>query len=522
MIPVSFFRKFLTASRMLLGASLAAVALLVSAATAQLGTAFPLDMCPADRFGNNLGCTANDVQITNIRVSPGSNPPSTCEGGSSITLDLDVTVNFGSNTRYDIGIFLAQDGASPQRLSTRTTAAGTGSASCKVATLPTNIFPSLDPGPYTINGQSVSDTCGDGSTATVGGGTGSATFTIPGVIVRCQAIDSSGALNIPFVVSWDQNSSPTGNVCTGPAYPLPGTTSKCNAPLSTEGNVTVVTVPKIFKTNNVSSISPGDTTTYTITIANTTGVPLTNMVFKDPAVANLNVSSVSCAVQNGTCPAASSVTVAAMQGSSGITLPSLAVGGTMTFTVNAALTGNPTGNLTNVATVTVNGVTVSAYDIDTIVYPNLVNTKTVAVLNDPVNGATNPKNIPGAEELYTIKVENKGQGRVDSNTLSIVDALPANTSLYVGNLGGSPAGPITYSSTGSNLTFTYTSLASATDDLEFSKDNGANWNYVPAADASGYDPLVTNLRFKPKGRMAGWSGTGAYPSFAFSFKVKVR
>ncbi len=521
MISFSLMRKFLTASRLLLGVSLAAVALLVSAATPVLGTAFPLDMCPADRFGNNLGCTANDVQITQIRVNSSSNPPATCEGGSSITLDLDVTVNFGANTRYDIGIFLAQDGASPQQLSTRTTAGATGSASCKVATLPTTIFPTLDPGPYTVNGQSVSDTCGDGSTATVGGGTGSATFTIPGVIVRCQAIDSSGALNIPFVVTWDQNSSPTGNVCTGAAYPLPGTTSKCNAPTSTQGNVTVVTVPKIFKTNNVSSISPGDTTTYTVTIANTTGVTLTNMVFKDPAVTNLNVSGVSCAVQNGTCPASSSVTVAAMQGA-GITLPSISAGGTMTFTVNATLTGNPTGNLTNVATVTVNGVTVSAYDIDTIVYPNLVNTKTVTVLSDPVNGTTNPKNIPGAEELYTIKVENTGQGRVDSDTVSIADTLPANTSLYVGNLGGTPAGPITYTSTGSNLAFTYSSLGSTTDDVEFSKDNGVTWNYAPVADASGYDALVTNVRFKPKGRMAGWSGTGAYPSFAFSFKVKVR
>jgi uncharacterized repeat protein (TIGR01451 family) len=172
--------------------------------------------------------------------------------------------------------------------------------------------------------------------------------------------------------------------------------------------------------------------------------------------------------------------------------------------------------------VTVNGVTVSAYDIDTIVYPNLVNTKTVTVLSDPVNGTTNPKNIPGAEELYTIKVENTGQGRVDSDTVSIADTLPANTSLYVGNLGGSPAGPVTYTSTGSNLAFTYSSLGSTTDDVEFSKDNGVTWNYAPVADANGYDALVTNVRFKPKGRMAGWSGTGAYPSFAFSFKVKVR
>jgi uncharacterized repeat protein (TIGR01451 family) len=504
--------------RLLAGLPLAALA--AYALAQSLATSYPLDMCPGDRAVSDLGCTAKDVQITSISISPGSPAPATCEGGSTLTLDLDVTVQFGASLRYDVGIFLSQDGALPQNRSTRTFASGTGSASCKVSTLPVGPFVNLDSGPFTIGGQSVTDTCGDGSKATIGGGTGAATFTITGVTVKCQALNSGGALNIPFVVTWDHQASPTGAVCTGAQHPTAGTGSKCNAPDGTQGDVAVVTVPRITKTNGITSISPSDTTTYTVTITNSTGIVLTNPVFKDPAVANLAVSAVSCAAQGGaSCPASS--TVAGMQGA-GLTIPTMPLGSSVVFTIDALLTGNPTGTLTNSASVTTNGVTNTATDSDTIVYPSLVNTKSVTVLSDPVNGSTNPKSIPGAEALYTITVANTGQGRVDVNTVAIADAVPANTSLFVGNLGGLPAGPMTFAESGSNLTFTYASLGSTLDDLEFSSNGGATWTYVPVPDASGYDAAVTNVRLRPKGRMAGWSGAGAYPSFTVTFKVKLK
>ena len=113
--------------------------------------------------------------------------------------------------------------------------------------------------------------------------------------------------------------------------------------------------------------------------------------------------------------------------------------------------------------------------------------------------------------MYAITVTNTGLGKVDTDSVVIADPIPANTELYVGNLGGSPAGPITYSDAGSSLTFT-----------EFSKDNGTTWTYTPVPDANGYDALVTNMRFNPKGRMAGWSGSGAYPSFSLGFKVRLK
>lgn len=523
-------RTLSPALRLLLGLSLLTLGSLLWAADPFLGTSYPLDMCAADRFGEDLGCTANDVQITNISIHPGSGAPSSCVGGTSLTLDLDVTVNFGSPTRQDVGIFLSQDGASPQALSTRTSTSGTGAASCKVAILPSPTppgttltsstpFPNLDAGPYTIAGQTVYDTCGDGSAATVGGGNGTATFTITGVTVKCQAIDSSAALNIPFVVSWDQNTSPTGAVCTSAAMPVPGTKSKCNAPTGTQGSVAVVTLPQIAKTSPLTSITPGDTTTYTVTVTNTTGTTLSNLVFKDPAVSNLTIGSLTCTATNGTCP--TTLGVATMQGS-GLTIPQMLAGGTITFNMNAQLTGNPTGTLTNQASVAVGAQSNTASASGTIVYPTLMNAKTVTVTTDPINGTTNPKNIPGSESLYTITVTNTGLGRVDNNSVVIADPIPTNTELYVGNLGGSPAGPISFSDAGSNLAFSYSSLGSTADDVEFSRDGGSTWTYTPVADASGYDAAVTNMRFNPKGRMAGWSGSGPYPSFSLGFKVRLK
>lgn len=505
-----------------LSAGLPLAAIVTYAIAAGIGTSHPTDMCPGDRAGSNLGCSAKDVQITSISIAPGSTAPATCEGGSTLVLDLQVTVQFGAPDRYDIGIFLSQDGALPQNRSTRTLAGGTGSASCKVSVLPVGPFVHLDPGPFTIGGQPVADACGDGSKATVGGGTGAATFTIPNVTVKCQSLNATGALNVPFVVTWDHQASNTGDICLGPEHPSAGTGSKCNAPDGIQGDVAVVTVPRITKTNNVTTITPGDATTYTVVVSNSTGIALANTVFKDPAVANLNVGGVTCAAQAGaSCPTAANTTVALMQGA-GITIPALPHGGAVTFTIDAQLTGNPTGTLTNTASITANGVTNSTVDIDTIVYPSFLSTKSVTVLSDPINGTTNPKSIPGAEALYTITLANTGLGRVDTNTVVLADAIPANTSLFVGNLGGLPAGPVTFTESGTNLTFTHASLGSTLDDIEFSNNGGSTWTYTPVPDASGYDAAVTNVRLRPKGRMAGWSGAGGYPTLTFTFKVKLK
>ena len=155
--------------------------------------AFPPNQCAADRFGADLGCTANDVQITDMAVTSG---PASCTGGSSVTLDLALTVHFGSPNRWDIGIFVSNDGANPSLL-----VANGGAASCSVAALP-NTSPFLN-----LDSNGGRDTCGDGN-GTIGGGTGSGVLTMTNVTVPCQALSNTGLLYIPFVVSWDNQASP--------------------------------------------------------------------------------------------------------------------------------------------------------------------------------------------------------------------------------------------------------------------------------------------------------------------------
>lgn len=494
-----------------------------------LAHAFGATQCAAERFGSDLGCTANDVSITAITVVGG---PSSCTGGQNITLDLDVTVQFASPNRWDVGIFISNDGNSPQSLP-----ANGGAASCSVAILPTpsilatSPFLDLDPGPW----SGTPDTCGDGN-GSIRGGTGNGVLRMAGVSVPCRAnpppgtagtLGTTGKLFIPFVVSWDNQSSPSGGTCTSINDPVPNTKSKCNAPEIFQGSVDVVVLPSISKTDGIASITPGDATSYTITINNSTGIVLSTAnsnaaVFKDPAVSNLNVNSVTCVASGGaTCPSAgTALTVANMQSASGVTIPAMPVDSTVVFTVNAQLTGNPTGTLTNVATVTANSQTNSASDADTIVYPGLINMKTVSVISDPVNGTTNPKNIPGAQVLYTITISNTGLGTVNPDVMTISDAISPDLELYVGAAGG----PVTFTdgTISSNLSYTFTSLSNATDDIMFSNDGGSSFTYTPVPNGAGYDPAVTNVRINPKGKMAAWSGSGSYPSYSLGLKARIK
>jgi parallel beta-helix repeat protein len=153
--------------------------------------------------------------------------------------------------------------------------------------------------------------------------------------------------------------------------------------------------------------------------------------------------------------------------------------------------------------------------------PALRVAKTVAPTSDPVNGTTNPKSIPGSVQLYNVRVTNQGGGPIDNNGVAIVDSVPANTQLFVGNLGAPGSGPIAFvnGSPGSGLTWTFTALNSTTDDVDFSNDGGITWTYVPVPDANGYDAAVNALRLRPKGTMPG--NGGGDPYFELRFRVTV-
>ncbi|MEJ0087125.1 MAG: right-handed parallel beta-helix repeat-containing protein [Pseudomonadota bacterium] len=153
--------------------------------------------------------------------------------------------------------------------------------------------------------------------------------------------------------------------------------------------------------------------------------------------------------------------------------------------------------------------------------PTLVVTKTAQTFSDPVNNTTNPKSIPGAAKLYAVRVTNQGSGVVDSNALAIVDPLPANTRLYVADLGTPGSGPVAFvqGTPSSALTWTYTALNSVTDDVDFSNNGGATWTYVPVPGGDGTDAAVNAVRLRPKGTMAGNGGGNTW--FELQFRVLI-
>lgn len=143
-------------------------------------------------------------------------------------------------------------------------------------------------------------------------------------------------------------------------------------------------------------------------------------------------------------------------------------------------------------------------------------TKTSAPYSDPINGTTNPKMIPGALVDYTITVASAVGYTVDANSVFVFDPLPGQVELFVNSIGGSPAGPVSFTAGSSGLTFSYGGLSNLTDDLDFSNNGGTSWTYVPTPDANGIDSAVTNIRLNPKGSMA------ANSTFTLRFRTRLK
>ncbi|MCT2558624.1 hypothetical protein N0B51_06490 [Tsuneonella sp. YG55] len=154
--------------------------------------------------------------------------------------------------------------------------------------------------------------------------------------------------------------------------------------------------------------------------------------------------------------------------------------------------------------------------------PTISATLTSAPLNDPIRGTVNPLDIPGAVVTHSTTVQNSGTGAPDSNTVDVILAVPASTKLSVADIGGGSSGPVQFTNgtPPSSLTYTFTSLSSTTDDLEFSSDNGATWTYTPVADAQQLDGNVTRMRVRLKGAFAA-APSGTPTSFTLSYRTKI-
>jgi uncharacterized repeat protein (TIGR01451 family) len=268
------------------------------------------------------------------------------------------------------------------------------------------------------NGTPTGDFCGDGN-KNMNGGSGAGHLYMPSVQVACKAVPlSGGRLFLPFVTSWDQTASPSGDLCTKEEDLAPGTQSKCNVPDGTvetdvlSSTVSLVVLPTISKTDGLTTVTAGDTTTYSVVITNTTGAPLSNAIFQDPAVANLTIDSLVCSAAGGaTCPA--SLPINTMQGG-GIIIPPMPVNSSVTFTIGATVSASaPAGTLTNTALVTVDAETNSAEDTN-----NVITKLVVSKSFDPPSISAN------GETALTITLQNTNL--TDATDVAFTDTYPAD------------------------------------------------------------------------------------------------
>ena len=287
----------------------------------------------------------------------------------------------------------------------------------------------------------------------------------------------------------------------------------------------------IVKTFNPDPITASGTSTLSVTLTSKNNVQITGLVLTDvfptaPGAMTVAVPLVTTNTCGGTLLDSGGGTLAAADIGIRLNAGGLNANGSCIFTirVTTSVAGTYTNTIDVGAIASTNGGTNGSPASDTlVVLPlSLVFLKTVSATSDPSNGTTNPKNIPGAEVLYSLRVTNTGPTAVDNNSTVITDPIPANTELFVGDLGAANSGPIAFvqGTPTSALTWTYTSLTNTADDVAFSDIDCITFTYVPVP-VSGYDPVVKCIRLNPKGTIASPSG-GGNPYFELRFRVRIK
>ena len=205
--------------------------------------------------------------------------------------------------------------------------------------------------------------------------------------VTCPAVTTVGNLDGFLDPGESIACTATYTVPAGPPVSVTNTaTAQSSDPIPVVSNTDSVTVPlssgvdlAVTKDDGVTSVISGGLTTYTITVTNS-GPSTDAATLSDPAVAGLTKSAIgTCTASGGaTCPTAGSgpgqLNNANLENGT-VAIPSLPVGGSISFTVTANVTAAAGGSVTNTVTVTastkpdVDPSNNTASDVDTVAAP---------------------------------------------------------------------------------------------------------------------------------------------------------
>lgn len=144
--------------------------------------------------------------------------------------------------------------------------------------------------------------------------------------------------------------------------------------------------------------------------------------------------------------------------------------------------------------------------------PDIKLEKSSLVVNDPINGANNPKAIPLAVVKYSLQLTNEGLGATDEDTVVLKDTVPQNMKICVATVANCKESTFVDGTTSSGLTL---------GSVNYSNDNGNTFSYTPIADDEGYDSAVTDVQFKLSGVFAASDGSNN-PSAQIQFYMGVK
>lgn len=143
--------------------------------------------------------------------------------------------------------------------------------------------------------------------------------------------------------------------------------------------------------------------------------------------------------------------------------------------------------------------------------------KVSQTVKDPINLLVNPKSIPGSNTDYTLTVKNTGDGMPDAETTIIRDNIPAELTLFTGDLDGSGSAfvftdnscPPMANTLSSNLTLDYPA------DVVFKDAVGAV--LTPSMD---YDSTVRSFEITLSGAMNASDG-GMVPCLTLEYRTQL-
>jgi uncharacterized repeat protein (TIGR01451 family) len=254
---------------------------------------------------------------------------------------------------------------------------------------------------------------------------------------------------------------------------------------SADENITVNTADlSITKTDGVTSVDAGGSTSYTIVVTNNGPIEVTGATVVDTAPAGLTIGSWSCAVTNAGSGGTVTTACGAGSGSGNInTTVTMKNGAVITYTVPATVAGSASGSIANTATVTAPS---SPTDHDT-GNNSETDTDTVTPLADLSIVKTASDMTPDVDDniIFTLAVVNNGPSTATG--VKVTDIL-SDSVTWVSDDGG-----LQYDHTTGLWTIgTLTDGSSATLNITVKvKDKGRIVN-IGSITSDVIDPYLTN------------------------------